>query len=217
MTHIIRQVPDWLIPVIILILSIVAAAIIIDRARLLWFRIRAISVDEEHQLLDHIRERELQRAADYAAERTHPAFAVVRTLIESSRRGLNLISAADAEAQRMNGHLKRFLQTLGTISTIAPLLGLLGTVTGMIKSFHAFDAERVQNAQLVGGIDEALITTALGLIVAIPALIAYNYFANRVNQIAAETAAFTEQVAEELERQNITAEASVSGAERAKV
>lgn len=202
MTEIVRQIPDWLIPTLILMISIIAVAIIVDRVRLLISRIKPIAIDEERTLLDLIREHRLDDAVVYCEKRQHPAFAVVLTLIESSRRGLNLISTAESEAHRTTSYLKRYLQSLGTISTIAPLLGLLGTVTGMIKSFHAFDEDKVQNAQLVGGIDEALITTALGLIVAIPTLIAYNYFANRVNQIADETSLLSDQVAEELSRKS---------------
>ncbi|MEQ9364163.1 MAG: MotA/TolQ/ExbB proton channel family protein [Leptospirales bacterium] len=201
MTEIVRQIPDWLIPALILILSIFAVAIIVDRARLLLSRIKSIDISEERKLLDLVRGRRLDEAVAYCRERRHPAFAVAITLIESGRRGLNLESAAESETHRATSYLKRYLQTLGTISTIAPLLGLLGTVTGMIKSFHAFDEDKVQNAQLVGGIDEALITTALGLIVAIPTLTAYNYFANRVNQIAAETTLLSDQISEELARQ----------------
>lgn len=200
MTEIVRQVPDWLIPVLILLISLIAVAIIIDRARLLVSKIKAIAIEDERGLMDLIRKREFDEALAFCAGHKHPAFAVVSTVIESARRGLNLTSAAEAETHRATAYLKRYLQSLGTISTIAPLLGLLGTVTGMIKSFHAFDADKVQNAQLVGGIDEALITTALGLIVAIPSLIAYNYFANRVNQIAEETALLSDQAAEELLR-----------------
>lgn len=206
MTDIVRLTPDWLIPVLILIVSVFAVAIIVDRTRLLLLRIKPIRIDEEREVLDLVREGRLDEAVAYCKARRHPAFAVTLTLIESSRRGLNLASAVESETHRTTGFLKRYLQTLGTISTIAPLLGLLGTVTGMIKSFHAFDEQKVQNAQLVGGIDEALITTALGLIVAIPALIAYNYFANRVNQIAEETTLLSDQVAEELLRRQDAAE-----------
>ncbi|MCR9141597.1 MAG: MotA/TolQ/ExbB proton channel family protein [bacterium] len=204
MTEIVRQIPDWLIPALILLISIFAVAIIVDRARLLLGRIKAIKIEEEREVLDLVRAGSLDEAAAYCQQRQHPAFAVAITLIQSGRRGLNLESAAESEAHRTTSYLKRFLQALGTISTIAPLLGLLGTVTGMIKSFHAFDEDKVQNAQLVGGIDEALITTALGLIVAIPTLIAYNYFANRVNQIAAETTLLSDQISEELSRQRET-------------
>ncbi len=213
MTEIVRQIPDWLIPSLILIISVVAVAIIIDRARLLISKIKAIDIEDERAILDMVREQRLDEALNFCRDRRHPAFAAIVTIIESARRGLNLESAAESEVHRTTSYLKRYLQSLGTISTIAPLLGLLGTVTGMIKSFHAFDADKVQNAQLVGGIDEALITTALGLIVAIPTLIAYNYFANRVNQISEETSLLSDQVAEELMRQRVGAQSEAATAE----
>ncbi len=80
--------------------------------------------------------------------------------------------------------LERYLNTLGTIAAISPLLGLLGTVSGMIRSFTAITAEGVGNPTvLAGGISEALITTAAGLVVAIPALIAYRYLRGRVDSL----------------------------------
>jgi len=73
--------------------------------------------------------------------------------------------------------LERFLNTLGTIASITPLLGLLGTVIGMIKVFNTITTSGVGNASLLaGGISEALITTASGLVVAIPSLMFYRYF-----------------------------------------
>lgn len=80
--------------------------------------------------------------------------------------------------------MERFLNTLGTISQITPLLGLLGTVIGMIKVFTAITLQGVGNAaQLSGGISEALITTAAGLAVAIPALMCYRYFQRKVDEL----------------------------------
>lgn len=78
--------------------------------------------------------------------------------------------------------LERFLNSLGTIAVISPLLGLLGTVFGMIKVFNAITVHGVGNAGvLAGGISEALITTAAGLSVAIPALIFNRYFNGKVD------------------------------------
>jgi biopolymer transport protein ExbB len=78
--------------------------------------------------------------------------------------------------------LERYLSPLGTIAAISPLLGLLGTVSGMIRSFTAITAEGVGNPTvLAGGISEALVTTAAGLTVAIPALIAYRHLRGRVD------------------------------------
>tara|TARA_Y100000590_G_scaffold450928_1_gene591405 strand:+ start:93 stop:743 length:651 start_codon:yes stop_codon:yes gene_type:complete len=77
--------------------------------------------------------------------------------------------------------LGRYLNTLGTIAAVSPLLGLLGTVIGMIKVFAAITTQGVGDASvLAGGISEALITTAAGLSVAIPTLMFYRYFRNRV-------------------------------------
>jgi biopolymer transport protein ExbB len=78
--------------------------------------------------------------------------------------------------------LERYLSTRGTIAAISPLLGLLGTVFGMIRSFTAITTEGVANpAVLAGGISEALVATAAGLMVAVPSLIAYRYLRGRVD------------------------------------
>jgi biopolymer transport protein ExbB len=80
--------------------------------------------------------------------------------------------------------LSRYLNTLGTIASISPLLGLLGTVFGMIKMFSAITAAGVSDPSiLAGGIAEALITTAAGLMIAIPALLFYRYFLGRVDAL----------------------------------
>lgn len=80
--------------------------------------------------------------------------------------------------------LGRYLNSLGTIASITPLLGLLGTVIGMIKVFSVITSEGVGNpAVLAGGISEALITTAAGLSVAIPSLMAHRYLRGLIDQI----------------------------------
>ncbi len=80
--------------------------------------------------------------------------------------------------------LERYLETLGTVAAISPLLGLLGTVIGMVKVFAAITTHGVGNPTvLAGGIAEALITTAAGLTVAIPALIGYRYYRSRVDTL----------------------------------
>ena len=79
--------------------------------------------------------------------------------------------------------MERFLNTLGTIAAVSPLLGLLGTVFGMIRMFLGILTHGVGDAnQLAGGIGEALITTAAGLCVAIPALMFYRYFRGQVDE-----------------------------------
>jgi biopolymer transport protein ExbB len=73
---------------------------------------------------------------------------------------------------------------LGTIAAVSPLLGLLGTVTGMIRTFKAITVAGVGDpTAMAGGIAEALITTAAGLIIAVPALMAYRYLRGRVDSL----------------------------------
>ncbi len=80
--------------------------------------------------------------------------------------------------------MEKNLNTLGTIAAISPLIGLLGTVVGMIKVFAAITTSGVGNPEtLAGGISEALITTAAGLVVAIPSVIFYRYFRGKINHL----------------------------------
>jgi len=84
--------------------------------------------------------------------------------------------------------LSRYLQGLATIGNIAPLLGLLGTVIGMIKAFMVIQqmGGKVNAAVLAGGIWEAMLTTALGLAVALPTMVAHSYLVSRVDKYEAE-------------------------------
>ncbi|HEX7062583.1 MAG TPA: MotA/TolQ/ExbB proton channel family protein [Woeseiaceae bacterium] len=101
--------------------------------------------------------------------------------------------------------LERYLDTLSTIAAISPLLGLLGTVFGMIRAFVAITAQGVGNPQvLAGGIAEALITTAAGLSVAIPAMIGYRYYRNRVDSLVVEMEKEAIKLVEALHRRRAT-------------
>ena len=83
--------------------------------------------------------------------------------------------------------MERYLNTLGTIAAITPLLGLLGTVIGMIKVFTEIMVQGTGNANvLAGGISEALLTTAAGLAVAIPAVVMHRYFQRRISELVVE-------------------------------
>lgn len=102
--------------------------------------------------------------------RTHPREIMKETIEDTGRQVVH--------------ELERYLNSLGTIASITPLLGLLGTVIGMIKVFSAIMEHGVGNPSvLAGGISEALITTAAGLSVAIPALIFYRYFRGKVDAL----------------------------------
>ena len=92
--------------------------------------------------------------------------------------------AIEHEGTQQVPRVERYLKTLGTVATISPLLGLLGTVVGMIRTFDVIAAQGVGDpGALAGGISEALITTAVGLSIAIPSLVFYNYFMHRSEKI----------------------------------
>lgn len=105
--------------------------------------------------------------------------------LSNSRYGRDVMKESIQDAASHVIHeLERYLNTLGTIAAVAPLLGLLGTVAGMIKVFTELSVQGTGNTgALAGGISEALITTAAGLVVAIPALILHRYFVRRIDTI----------------------------------
>ncbi len=98
--------------------------------------------------------------------------------------------------ERVTHGLKKYLRLFNGISTLSPLLGLLGTVTGMIAAFNVLAQASAMGRpeMLAAGISEALITTAAGLMVAIPALSAYLYFVGRVDRLIVEIDALGQQV-----------------------
>jgi len=105
--------------------------------------------------------------------------------LSNSRHGRDVMKDSIVEAASQVIHdMERYLGVLGTIAATAPLLGLLGTVIGMIDVFAALNLEGAGNAApLAGGISKALITTAAGLSVAIPAMIAHRFFVRRVDSL----------------------------------
>jgi biopolymer transport protein ExbB len=101
--------------------------------------------------------------------------------IESSRRSLERATAIAIE------DLKRYLGGLATIGATAPFVGLFGTTIGIINAFQGMKTEETAGiAAVAGGIAEALVTTALGLFVAVPAVWAFNYFTNKIETFTVE-------------------------------
>jgi biopolymer transport protein ExbB len=109
------------------------------------------------------------------------------------------------------GRLERGLVVIATVANVAPLLGFFGTVWGMIKSFDALAEAGLSNPGLVAaGISEALITTAGGLAVAIPAQLFYNYFMSRINKFVRDIETSTNMLLEtfgEMERSGVSPDA----------
>ncbi|MCB1145809.1 MAG: MotA/TolQ/ExbB proton channel family protein [Leptospiraceae bacterium] len=198
MSSLVAGIPGWFVTSIIIFVSILGLTIILERGYTLMRRYKLLETDEQNQLLGFLQNRKYEDALSFCRLRNHPAFRVTENIILAKGSEVDLRNIADEAILRQVTLLEKFLPTLGTISTVAPLLGLLGTVTGMIKSFRAFEQTASRSSNLMTGIDEALITTALGLIVAIPAMITYNYYIRRVNALTDETNLITEMVLDEI-------------------
>jgi len=183
MIDLIRQ--GGIILIIIMVTFLIGIIIIIER--LLY--LRGITRDEQFSI-DRInkalRVGKIQEALAICDESDSPASNIMRAGIINRERSESTIKEAILSAASLEiPKLERFLSALGTIAHIAPLLGLLGTVTGNIKAFDVLGAAGTNAApeELAVGIAEALLTTAAGIIVAVPTVIFYNYFVNRVNHI----------------------------------
>jgi biopolymer transport protein ExbB len=135
-----------------------------------------------------VRDRNLDGALEACEQDGGPVARVLHAALIRLPYGRQAVEAAFAEASLLEEQsLTRGLRPLATIAQVAPLLGLLGTVTGMIIAFGEISASGTGNPGLLaGGIGQALVTTAAGLIVAIPVLIGQNYLAGRVDAILTE-------------------------------
>ncbi|MHA3885049.1 MotA/TolQ/ExbB proton channel family protein [Stutzerimonas degradans] len=168
----------------IILCSIVAVAIIAER---LW-TLRPSRVTPPHllgQVWKWIKEKKLSNQQLKELRADSPLGEILAAGLANSKRGREIMKECIEEAAARVVHdLERYLNALGTIAGIAPLLGLLGTVLGMIEIFSAFMGSGMANApQLAGGIAKALITTAAGLIVAIPALFFHRFLLRRVDEL----------------------------------
>jgi biopolymer transport protein ExbB len=175
------QAGGWLMLPIIAC-SVVAVAIVLERLWTLQEK-RVLPPDVTTQAWDWIQENRLDVQHVQRLHESSPLGRVLATGLTYRHATRDVLKEAIEDAGRHVVHdLERYLNPLGTIAAISPLLGLLGTVAGMIRSFTAITAVGVGNPTvLAAGISEALITTAAGLTVAIPALIAYRYLRGRVD------------------------------------
>jgi biopolymer transport protein ExbB len=177
------QAGGWLM-LPILLCSVLAAAICIER---FWTLSKArvapkallgeVWTQLKNGKLDQQRLREIRSES--------PLGEIFSAGIANARRGRDIMKEAMEEAAESVMHeLERYLTPLGTIASISPLLGLLGTVVGMIKVFSLLVIEGAGNPTLLaGGISQALVTTAAGLGVAIPALMFHRFFQRRVDDL----------------------------------
>ena len=178
------QAGGWLM-VPLVVASVIALAICIERAWVLR-RSRIIPPHLSAEVAGAVGADDPARAKSLCT-----ASALGRILLagfDNAARGRDGMREAMEDASGAVVHdLERYLTALGTIAAISPLLGLLGTVIGMIRVFAALMGDQAAEvAVLAGGISEALVTTAAGLTVAIPALMFHRYLLRKVDDLTVE-------------------------------
>lgn len=170
--------------IIILLASIYAVYIFFERLQ----KLSKEPTDSEALMLKvnaAVRERDLEAAIAACEANGGPVARVLKSALLKLPYGRAAVEASFQEAYLTEDqHLSRGLRPLSTIAQVSTLLGLLGTVTGMIQAFNVISQQGTGNpASLASGIGQALVTTAAGLIVAIPVVIGQNYLAGRVDKM----------------------------------
>ena len=181
---------------VILLASVSGLAVIIEKMYTFLSKEKKLSENEKNQLYKALRTGNKQEILKLCKDKTDSVSKSVTKIV--SNMDINFDELDNSHRQVIEGiisesileqttELEKGMSLLGTVVNAAPQLGLLGTVTGMIAAFSALTRNGTSTAKIVaGGISEALYTTALGLIVAIPALVFYNYFNRRIDVIVSE-------------------------------
>ncbi len=175
----------------ILLCSVFALAIILEK----FWHLHKITIDAQDflaKILEKMKHHQVKEALEICENTRSPISNIMKSGILKYDRPKPQIKEAIEEASLHEiPRLEKNLPALATIAHVSPLLGLLGTVTGMVRCFQTIQIKStgfhpVSPGDLAGGIWEALLTTVAGLIVAIPAFVAYNYLVNRINNFILE-------------------------------
>lgn len=194
MLEIIKQ--GGLLVYIILAFSIIGLAVIIERA--IYFLI----IEKKHYFMTNttnykkmkeevsecLKRNDMEEAKEICNSYDNSVARIIGTIIENRESDKELLEEKIREvALDQIPVLEKFMWLLATTAHITPLVGLLGTVTGMIKAFNVIAIEGVGKPEMLAeGISQALITTAAGLTVAIPALVCYNYLNKKIDLVINE-------------------------------
>lgn len=176
----------WLM-VPLMLCSVAVLGIVVER----YLALRPSKVIPDNllgQVWHWLKNHQLDREKLTELRNSSPLGVILAAGLSNSGHGRDVMKDSIEEAaSQVVHHLERYLSILGTIAAVAPLIGLLGTVFGMIQVFTAIMLEGSGNAGvLAGGISVALVTTAAGLSVGIPALIAHRFFERRIDTLVIE-------------------------------
>ncbi|MDD5594825.1 MAG: MotA/TolQ/ExbB proton channel family protein [Candidatus Omnitrophica bacterium] len=169
--------------IILLTCSVISLAIIIERYIYYRSRSRQKRIDFIHDIRQELEKGNLKKALEICKNTDSPFSSVVYSGLNLSGHSEVVISnTMEREVAIETIKLERFTSIVGTIGSTAVYIGLFGTVLGIIRAFHDISATGAGGISVViSGISEALACTAAGLCVAVPAVIAYNYFIKKID------------------------------------
>jgi biopolymer transport protein ExbB len=174
-------------PIMIPIIACAIAAFAVAVERFFTLRRARINTREFMATIRTVlRQNKIAEAIEVCEKTAGPIARILKAgMLKHGRRKRDIREAIEDAGQLEIPRLERYLGVLATVASISPLLGLLGTVAGMIKAFGQIQAKMgvVNPSDLAEGIGNALITTAAGLVVAIPTLVLYNYFVAKVENM----------------------------------
>ena len=179
----------------ILLASICGVAVILEKLWIFLTKEKEFTREYRKQLYKALKTESKEEIIKIAKSKRDSVSKIITKAMENIDLDLDKIEESEKEYLEevikeavlgQTGKLEKGMWLLGAVVNTAPQLGLLGTVTGMITSFSALSASAESSKTVAAGISEALYTTAFGLIVAIPALIFYNYFNRRIDAVALE-------------------------------
>jgi biopolymer transport protein ExbB len=176
----------------ILLLSVVALALILDRFLALW-KIRLNIPRFASEVFALLEKGELQKAIERCDPVRHPIGSVFKTgLLNRALKAEQIEKLMEREGEKHIHSLERYLGGLLVIIGVEPMLGFLGTITGLIRAFMTWErlGSDITVNTLAAGIYEAMITTAAGLIIAIPYYIAYHMIVSKIKGHAQEISSF---------------------------
>ena len=183
----------------LLVCSITVLAIVIERS--ISLRRKRVLIPEVISVIETIQKPEDIHLAVSICQKNEGPFAhIVQVGLENMNLPNGELTGLVSEQGRQEARsLEKGLVILETVAGIAPLLGLLGTVLGMIKIFTVVSQQGMGQAQaLSGGISEALLTTVAGLSIGIPALVIFNYFTNKAENLMMDIEKFTSRLLRKL-------------------
>jgi len=148
-----------------------------------------------HKIHALLRAGELKQISELCARSKNPAGDIVQKVISHYGSPLEKRELAEKAVEWHVSRMNKSLTAIATIGSISPFIGLFGTVIGVIRAFRDLSMYAGAGPSVVAmGIAEALVNTAAGLFVAVPAIVAYNYFAHKANDFSSEMNWITEQV-----------------------